>query len=198
MKEATVKRECTSLGPKTNGRWREFQWRVLNLVHYSSPFQYGHHSILGEEQISWKWGKRAAVRLPQNHNKSRSDSNKKTATETYKLYGRLLDIIIHERTVQLICALLSTVLVRVDVQSDHQNQHYTNRYTEDRYHHYDSFQFMYHYMWTRIPQFHTPTHTHPHSAFHHTPWAFYSLYIIILIHMYWLLPSAVMSHQLVV
>ena len=100
------------------------------------------------------------------------------------LDSRSLHITLYKGTVQLIRSLLSTVLVRVDVQSNHQNQNNNNRYTEDRYHHYYSFQFSHHYMWTRIPQSHTPKHTRLPHAFHHTPWAFYSLSIIILIHVY--------------
>ena len=83
-------------------------------------------------------GRRTTVKPPQNRNKSKNDSNKKSATETHTLYGRLLSTIIHQRTVQLVRSLLSTMLVRVDVQSNHQNETNSNRNGENGNHHYSS------------------------------------------------------------
>ena len=45
--------------------------------------------------------------------------------------------------------------------------------------------FMYHYVWTRIPQSRTPKHTRLLRAFHHTPQASCFLCITISIYMHW-------------
>ena len=75
-----------------------------------------------------------------------------------ELHSGLLLLVIHQRTVQLVRSLLSTMFVRVDIQSNHKNETDCDGNSEDCDHHYNSIIVG---MTTRGPE---PLHLiHPHA-----------------------------------
>ena len=103
---------------------------LLFLDHYPQPM----NAIRWNRRKNWGFPSYARER-PFWKDKRELQQN---TIRMFTLHSRLLLLLVHKRTVQLVGSLLSTMLVRVDVQSNHQNEADSDGNGEESDHHYNS------------------------------------------------------------